>query len=44
MALGHVPLAELLSELVQDRARQHADISFKFSAPRLFEDTAIQST
>jgi two-component system sensor histidine kinase UhpB len=28
MALGHVPLAELLGELVHDRARQHPHIAF----------------
>ena len=26
MALGHVPLAELLSEVVRERARQHPDL------------------
>jgi two-component system sensor histidine kinase UhpB len=35
MALGHVPLENMLSELVQDRARQHRDISFAFSGERL---------
>ena len=35
MALGHVPLENMLSELVQDRARQHADIAFSFSGDRL---------
>jgi two-component system sensor histidine kinase UhpB len=37
MALGHVPLENMLSELVQDRARQHADITFSFSGDRLSE-------
>jgi two-component system sensor histidine kinase UhpB len=31
MALGHVPLAEILSELVRERARQHPQIAFAFS-------------
>ena len=35
MALGHVPLENMLSELVQDRARQHSDIAFSFSGNRL---------
>lgn len=39
MALGHVPLHELLAELVAERARQHGEIDFTFSAdgiaPRL---------
>ena len=35
MALGHVPLGNMLSELVQDRARQHPDIAFSFSGGRL---------
>jgi two-component system sensor histidine kinase UhpB len=35
MALGHVPLKNMLSELVQDRARQHPDIAFSFSGDRL---------
>jgi two-component system sensor histidine kinase UhpB len=35
MALGHVPLRELLSELVQERARQHPQIAFDFVADRL---------
>ena len=33
MALGHVPLAELLGQLVHERARQHPEISF-FVCPR----------
>ena len=35
MALGHVPLEALLSELVQDRARQYPDIALSFSGDRL---------
>jgi two-component system sensor histidine kinase UhpB len=35
MALGHVPLENMLSELVQDRARQHSDITFSFSGDGL---------
>ncbi len=35
MALGHVPLREILSELVQERARTHPDIAFSFSADKL---------
>jgi two-component system sensor histidine kinase UhpB len=35
MALGHVPLENMLSELVQDRARQQPDIAFSFSGDRL---------
>ena len=35
MALGHVPLQDILSELVRDRARQHPQIDFSFSADRL---------
>ncbi len=35
MALGHVPLENMLSELVRDRARQHSDIAFLFSGERL---------
>jgi two-component system sensor histidine kinase UhpB len=35
MALGHVPLRDVLAELVQDRARQHPQISFSFSADKL---------
>jgi two-component system sensor histidine kinase UhpB len=31
MALGHVPLAELLGQLVHERARQHPEISFSFT-------------
>jgi two-component system, NarL family, sensor histidine kinase UhpB len=32
MALGHVPLKELLDQLVRERSRQHAEISFAFAA------------
>ena len=35
MALGHVPLRDLLSELVQERARRHPEIAFSFSADKL---------
>jgi two-component system, NarL family, sensor histidine kinase UhpB len=35
MALGHVPLAELVSEVVRERARQQPDISFAFSPGKL---------
>jgi two-component system, NarL family, sensor histidine kinase UhpB len=35
MALGHVPLRDLLSELVQERARAHPKIAFAFSADKL---------
>ena len=35
MALGHVPLREVLAELVQDRARAHPQIAFSFSADKL---------
>ena len=35
MALGHVPLRELLSELVRERARQHPQIAFSFAADEL---------
>jgi two-component system sensor histidine kinase UhpB len=35
MALGHVPLQEILSELVQERARQLPQIDFAFSADKL---------
>ena len=31
MALGHVPLETMLSELVRERARQHPQLSFSFS-------------
>ncbi len=32
MALGHVPLQELLDQLVRDRSRQHPQIAFSFAA------------
>jgi two-component system sensor histidine kinase UhpB len=35
MALGHVPLRDILSELVQERARQHPGIAFSFSADKI---------
>jgi two-component system sensor histidine kinase UhpB len=35
MALGHVPLRDILSELVQERARQHPQIAFAFKASEL---------
>jgi two-component system sensor histidine kinase UhpB len=35
MALGHVPLHDILSELVRDRARQHPHIAFVFTADKL---------
>ena len=35
MALGHVPLHDILSELVRERARQVPQIEFSFSADRL---------
>jgi two-component system, NarL family, sensor histidine kinase UhpB len=35
MALGHVPLQDLLSELVRDRARQRPEISFAFTPGKL---------
>ena len=35
MALGHVPLQEILEELVRDRARQHPQIAFAHSLDRL---------
>ena len=35
MALGHVPLRDILSELVQDRARQQPQIAFSFTAGKL---------
>jgi two-component system sensor histidine kinase UhpB len=31
MALGHVPLRDIVGELVSDRARQHPEIAFAFS-------------
>jgi two-component system sensor histidine kinase UhpB len=35
MALGHVPLADLVSEVVRERARQQPDVSFVFSPGKL---------
>jgi two-component system sensor histidine kinase UhpB len=35
MALGHVPLRDLLSELVQDRARQQPQTAFSFTAGKV---------
>jgi two-component system sensor histidine kinase UhpB len=35
MALGHVPLNEMLGQLVHDRARQHSQISFAFTAENI---------
>jgi two-component system, NarL family, sensor histidine kinase UhpB len=35
MALGHVPLKEMLGELVHERARQHSQISFALTAENL---------
>ena len=35
MALGHVPLHDILAELVRERARQHPQIEFSFSAHKL---------
>lgn len=35
MALGHVPLHDLIAELVRERGRQHPQTTFTFSAGRL---------
>jgi two-component system sensor histidine kinase UhpB len=35
MALGHVPLKDILGELVRERGRQHPEIAFAFSAHEL---------
>ena len=35
MALGHVPLRELVAELVRERARQHPQIGISFAAEKL---------
>jgi len=35
MALGHVPLEEMLDQLVRERSRQHSQISFSFTAGNL---------
>jgi two-component system sensor histidine kinase UhpB len=42
MALGHVPLRDLLAELVAERARQYGEIALTFSAdgiPRSYGDS-----
>ena len=36
MALGHVPLEEMLGQLVRERSRQHSQISFSFAAANLW--------
>jgi two-component system, NarL family, sensor histidine kinase UhpB len=38
MALGHVPLKELLDQLVRERARQHSEISFSCNAAALLRN------
>jgi two-component system sensor histidine kinase UhpB len=35
MALGHVPLQDLISQLIRDRAREHAQIRFALDAANL---------
>jgi two-component system sensor histidine kinase UhpB len=35
MALGHVPLAALLADMIRERARQYPQIAFPFAAGRL---------
>ena len=35
MALGHVPLEEMLGQLLRERSRQHPQISFSFTAGKL---------
>ena len=35
MALGHVPLQDLISQLIRDRAREHAQIRFELDAANL---------
>src|SRR5712671_6385292 len=35
MALGHVPLGDLLSEVVRERARQHPDLQIAFTSSTL---------
>jgi two-component system sensor histidine kinase UhpB len=35
MALGHVPLENMLSELMRERARQHPELKFSFSGTGL---------
>ena len=37
MALGHVPLRDLLTELVNERARQNSELTFAFKADRVAE-------
>ena len=44
MALGHVPLDEILGELVHDRARQHPHIAFTHHVERSAAATATPST
>src|SRR5262249_8632495 len=42
MALGHVPLPDLVSRLVQDRAREHPQIKFQLNTANLtttYDDT-----
>jgi two-component system, NarL family, sensor histidine kinase UhpB len=36
MALGHVPLRELLDQLIRERARQYAETAFSFTAGELW--------
>lgn len=35
MALGHIPLAEMLRQLVSERAHQHPQLAFSFDAARV---------
>jgi two-component system sensor histidine kinase UhpB len=35
MALGHVPLAELIADMIRERARAHPQIAFPFAAGKL---------
>jgi two-component system sensor histidine kinase UhpB len=35
MALGHIPLKEIVGQLMHERARQHAQIAFSFAAENL---------
>jgi two-component system sensor histidine kinase UhpB len=35
MALGHIPLADLLADMIRERARQYPRIAFPFAAGRL---------
>jgi two-component system, NarL family, sensor histidine kinase UhpB len=42
MALGHVPLGELVSQIIRDRVREHPQIGFSLTAaalPRSYGDT-----